>query len=88
MCISSCSDIIQLLHDRGVDFDPTTANRYSSGGINFIPGREDITPTVVSKVELSPVRGAGYEPLIAILSESQRETSAFGGAVGDVVDVG
>ena len=27
-----------------------------------------------------PVRGAGYEPSIAIVLESQRETSAFGGA--------
>jgi len=34
-----------------------------------------------SKVELPPVRGAGYEPVIVILSQSQRETSAFDGAV-------
>lgn len=38
-----------------------------------------------SKVELPPARGAGYEPLIAILSESLRETSAFGGAVCGVI---
>jgi hypothetical protein len=34
-----------------------------------------------SKVELPPVRGAGYEPAIVILSQSQRETSAIDGAV-------
>jgi len=36
---------------------------------------------LASKVELPPVRGAGYEPAIVILSQSQRETSAFDGAV-------
>ena len=40
---------------------------------------------LASKVELPPVRGAGYEPLIATLSESLREKSAFGGAVCGVV---
>ena len=37
--------------------------------------------TQASKVELPPVRGAGYEPAIVILSQSQRETSAIDGAV-------
>jgi hypothetical protein len=44
-----------------------------------------MTEFMASKVELPPVRGAGYEPLIAILSESLRETSAFGGAVCGVI---
>jgi hypothetical protein len=36
---------------------------------------------MASKVELPPVCGAGYEHRIAILSQSQRETRAFDGAV-------
>ena len=42
---------------------------------------------MLAQVELPPVRGAGYEPAIVILSQSQRETSAIDGAVVGVAVV-